>query len=806
MKSVYSYQFPFAKYPAVRIAVLMIGGIILSNYFDGHGKLWPVLLALILCIFLIGNYLTEKSNSTLFYCLATGCYILMLFFFGASWHAVNSKNDEPFSKQLLDTLIWEDLTFSGELQKIQQTSTGKYQLDTLIDSTFSPDSILFYEKYKLRVILSANDSALAKQIKLGSRLVFLATLYPVEDKRNPNEFDYKKYLASQNIYNQAGIDSIISIKPSRKWLSWNLFRQSTNDIIDQNFSTKTAPLAKALLIGYKNELSRDDKIAFSRVGLSHIMAVSGLHVGFLLTPLWLLIPYFWTYKYGRQAGLLILVLLLFYYAGLTGFSASVTRASLTGGLIMYGRLFNKMKDSINLTALSAIIILLVEPSQVFEIGFQLSFGAVYIILLTLPTINAMLPPRVRYAWYGGFVSIILVSITVQAGLFPLLSYYFREFSVIGPLANALVVPFLGIILPYALGILVITAFFSAAGYYLNFPNEYFLEGLSVFVTTVSGWDASWIQTQSAGAFLFAIWITAILLISSLKIPKIRWKLLIVFLSLICLHQFSAIVTNLKTPNLEITIMDVGQGDAAVIKTPAGKHFLIDVGRWTPTFNSGRYTILPHLKAEGIHKLDAVFLSHPHADHIGGILDLIEEIPIDTIYNSGYPYESILYKNYLISAAEKDIPVKSLSAGSILNIDSSIRIFIYGPDKSISGSDPNEHSLVLEIVYGTTEFLFMGDAGEKQEKRLLNNYTYLLNTDFLKVGHHGSKTSSSLNFLSTVSPEYSVISLAKNNKFRHPDNNVIKRLHSSKSTIYFTSFDGALIFTSDGNKIRQINWK
>ena len=806
MRDLHPYQFPFARYPAVRLALLMIGGILLAKYFDFKSYLWIAALAVMLLSFLFTQYLSGRSARIVFYYISLTSYLLALLLFGACRYALSTKSSEPFSKHYLDTLVWEKVLFEGNLHQIRKSGTGKYQLDVSIHSTISQDSLLLSEEFNLRAVLSAEDSAIAKQLKLGDELSFLATIYPVEGKRNPHEFDYKKYLAGQDIYVQAGIDSVLSIQPDDGSLSWNSLRQAMIDIIDQNFSTRTAPLAKALLIGYKNELSRDEKIAFSRVGLSHIMAVSGLHVGFLLTPFWLIIPFFWTYKYGRQAGLLMLIVLLFCYAGLTGFSASVVRASITGGFIMYARLFNKMRDSINLTALAAIIIILIDPSEIFEIGFQLSFGAVYIILLTLPVINGLLPTRIRYSWYGGLVSIILVSITVQSGLFPLLSYYFGEFSVIGPLANAAVVPFLGFILPYSLLTLAIASFFPVTGYYLNLPNEYFLDGLNLFVATVSTWDGSWIQTPSTGVFLFLIWATAIFLLASAHIPKIRWKLLIALLLMTCIQQLSVAVKSLKAPDLEVTVLDVGQGDAVLIKTPAGKHMLIDAGRWTPNYNSGRYTILPHLKAEGIQKLDAVFLSHPHADHIGGILDLMEGVLIDTIYNSGFQYDSKLYKNYLASASNKGIPVKPLSSGTIINIDPSLRLFVYGPDNGERGSDPNEHSLILELIYGSTEFLFMGDAGEEQELRLLENFGELLDTDFLKVGHHGSRTSSSMRFLSTATPAISVVSLDKNNKFRHPHKEAIARLHASQTSLHFTSLEGALIFSSDGNKIRQIYWK
>lgn len=800
------YQFPFARYPAVRILLIMILGIVSAYRLQLALHVWVISLIVVVALFIYFNYRSDRSLHLKFYFRAQTMYLISIFLFGAAWYSLTISKAESLSRALLETYTWEEVEFKGELRQIRRSATGTYQLDLQIAETILLDSLPLSESYTIRALLSSEKAVPAGHMKLGDQIRFRATIYPLEGKKNPREFDYKQYLSTLGIHHQAGIDTILSITPTTRKLRWSRLRQWMLDRINHNFDTQTAPLAKALLIGYKQELTQDDKVAFSRVGLSHIMAVSGLHVGFLLAPFWFLIPYFWTWKYGRQVGLLLLILLLITYAGLTGFSASVTRASITGGFIMYAKLFNKVRDTINLTAVAAILILLINPGELLEIGFQLSFGAVYIILLTMPVASLAIPNRIRYTWFGKLIMIVVVSFFVQAGLYPILSFYFGEFSLIGPLANAVVVPFLGVIMPYALLMVLVGSIFPEAAFYLNIPVQYFLKGLQAFVSETSAWEGSWIQTTSPEPILFAIWITGLFLFASLQIPRMRWRFLIILLGLITIQQAAMLMQKLRPASLVITVFDVGQGDAVLIKTPGNKHLLIDAGRWTPGYNSGKYVLMPHLKAEGITKLDAVFLSHPHADHIGGILELINSVPIDTIYNSGYSYSSNLYKNYLIQAAEKEIPVSSLVEGTSLRLDPSMRIFIYGPSKSPTGSDPNEHSLILELHYGSTEFLFMGDAGAEQEARLLKNYGNLLNTNFLKVGHHGSKTSSSIPFLKVTTPDHAVVSLAKSNKFRHPHREALARLYTTKSDIHFTSLEGALMFTSDGKAIRKVDWK
>ena len=805
MSTKHEYRFPFAKYPAIRFGLLLIAGIILSKLIHLNTYYWGGLFTFIIGVWFIAEYFTRRNWPIFSTSIATYCYLAGIICFGALWHSMLKKDTAP-SAQLFSAYRWEPIEVQGTVQNINQTSTGKYQLDVVANSTIIEDSLQWLEEYTLRAVYDPAEKPLPKNIALGTRIHFQATVYPLEGKSNPHDFDYKNYLASQGIYTQVGITSILDIQLNDNMLSWNWWRQHALKLIEHNFSKETIAVAKALLLGYKNDLQHDDKIAFSRVGLSHIMAVSGLHVGFIIAPFWIIIPFFWSFRWGKQTGLFLLIALLVIYAGLTGFSASVTRASITGGLLAYGKLFHKSRDSKNLTAVAAIIILLVNPNELFEIGFQLSFAAVYIIFLVLPVIQNALPNKIQHRWYGNLVMIVIVSLVVQLGLYPLLSYYFGEFSLIGPLANALIVPWLGMMVPYAIFLLLVSTVWPGAGFVMNAPCRLFLEFLQWFVTTAASWHWSWMQTQVTGVFIFLIWIAAIFYISSLSIPKIRWKMLILFLAIFCCQQASKLYQNLQPSPLKIILFDVGQGDAAYIRTPNGKHLLIDAGRWTPTYNSARYVIIPHLEALGVQKLDAVFLSHPHADHIGGIIELLNKIEIGMIYNAGFAYDSELYKNYIKLAKKRGIPVEVLAAGNSVPIDHSMRLFVYGPGKNNHHSDPNEHSLVMELIYGKTEFLFTGDAGSAQEQLFLRNFQSMVDTDFLKVGHHGSRTSSSSPFLNTATPDYAAVSLALSNKFKHPHAKAIDRLRESKSELLFTSLDGALQFESDGEIIQRIKWR
>lgn len=794
------FGYRMAKYPAIRIALLLIIGIILASRFSLTTPFGLVFVISTFAVYLLFEIYSDKKLNPTTRNIGILFYLLFIIAIGFFRMQVTLDKEMSLAEKMINIHPWQEVEITGQIEDVIVNDKGKVRLNLNTQGVEIHGIGKTKTNFKTRVLWD-----LSRKVNLGDNLTLKGTIIPISEQRNPHSFDYEKYLARLNIHTQIKAEKVLEKSSDISIISWLGLRKEILKLIDNNFDSESAPIAKALLLGYKNELETETKTAFARSGLSHIMAVSGLHVGLIVAPFWFIIPYFWTRRYGEHLGLVLLIIVLFFYAGITGFSPSVMRASLMAVALAYGRLFSKAGESINLMGVAAIIILLINPAQLFDISFQLSFAAVLVILLLMPIMQRTLPYVLRIKWYGAPIMVMIISLVVQFGLYPFQVYYFGEVSVISPIANALFVPFLGVIVPLALLAVLIAVFSPTLAVILNFPANLFLKGLNSFVLYVGTLNWAWVKASMPSFLLFFFWMSMVFTISAWNKHSIRWKWVIVTLFSIVLLQLEGIYNTIKPANLEITIFDVGQGDANLIRTPNDKYILIDTGVWSMSSNSGEQILLPYFNNIGVDKLDAVILTHPHADHIGGIETLIENMEIDVIYDSGYEYDSSLYHNYLKKAEEHNIPVEIVSEGMVLDLDPALFFMVLGPDTEEHSSDPNQHSIIINMVHGNNRFLFTGDAGRPQENVLIKQYGELLDVDFLKVGHHGSRTSSDSLFLEYVSPKIATISLGYQNKFKHPHKEAIRRLQNTNADIYFTSRDKGLVFISDGENIIRKKW-
>jgi competence protein ComEC len=275
------------------------------------------------------------------------------------------------------------------------------------------------------------------------------------------------------------------------------------------------------------------------------------------------------------------------------------------------------------------------------------------------------------------------------------------------------------------------------------------------------------------------------------------RLLIVLLLFVCIFIWVGVWQ--KSDVLEVIFFDVGQGDAILILFPYGGNMLIDGGEKI----QGERVILPYLRKKGIRKIDTVVLTHAHSDHVGGLIPVLKTLPVGLVVESGLPHTTGLYMEFLELIDEKKIPYKMVHRGQELTGFSGVKIEFLNPPHPFledGGSDVNNNSVVIKLNYGGVQFLFCADI-EKEAERELLNYGSKLRSLIIKVPHHGSKTSSSWEFIKEVNPEAAIISAGRGNRFGHPDSMTLMKYKRVGSEIYRTDVNGAIIISTDGRKYK-----
>lgn len=787
--------FPFGRLPLLRIVLVLALGIVLGFYLAYPSVFLFAIGSFLILNGVLSHFLVGLPQKTLF---KNSMYHLVILGIGGFSSAMHVNETTNKLSELGDLAGLRAQVFA----KVADKKTTDYGFRLLLDV----DSLRFSES---RMILAPHRSlayvdSVPSNLKPYAQIEMSGALIKAPQKRWGQDFDYGFYLESQGIWSRWSVDSLRIVgRHNPKGIA--VLRNSLEARIDTLFPTHSA-VVKALILGEKNELRPQIQREFQRSGLSHLMAVSGLHVGILLAPIMLLLP--WArLQTGRSAALLVLTAgLLFFYAWLLGFPPSVVRASLMAVLFLLGSLFALAAHPVNILSAAALVILLFDPRALFNIGFQLSFGAVLAIILFLTPIQMRLYERFGAGWKTKLATLVLLTVIIQLALSPLLVFSFGEISVIAPLANLpAVFTATGLVWSVVASLLLSGIWFEAAQI-LTFASHYlaeFLQTQAHFFSSVDYASLAWTNPDWKWMLLLFCLLATTL---SLKRPGLRRTLIgvqVLLLATISTQNLFAIFHETADPfDLEVLVFDVGQGDATLITTPNQKHILVDSGPAFEDYTAFEHIILPYLKKHSIYELDALILSHPHHDHHGGtpavlknvnVKELIEARPAQAEKNGSFEAK------YRHLASERGTHIRFVKAGDDLDIDSALWISVLSPAEGLmESSHINDDSIVLRIQYGKTVLLLTGDAELEAEHFMLEHVKGWLDADFLKAGHHGSRTSSSAVFLDEVSPRWISVSNGWRNRYQHPHPETVASFQSRDAELFFTALEGSLRFTFTPN--------
>ena len=647
---------------------------------------------------------------------------------------------------------------------------------TVNSYSINGDKLTIYLKVKEIIIVNYYFKSLNEKtyfednLKLGDLISVAGELEEPERNRVFNGFDYKKYLYNKHIFYLMNANNISIMEKNSGLLFY--FKNLVMDRI--NSISKSKGYIMTFILGDKSFIDNEVKESYQDNGISHLFAVSGMHISLFAG---IMLFFLKRVSYNNYFNYGMVCLFLLFYLFLAGFPASLLRASVMFILFSINKVFNLKISNLNILFMVIITILFIDPFYLFDIGFQFS----YLISGTLIMMRwkiGVIKSKLKRSFY---VSVVCFLVS-----FPICIYNFYGTNFMSVLFNLFYIPFVSIIVfPLSL-ITFVFPFLDSVLYYSIFV----MERISLFISSINFGYIIFPKVNFGVYFIYYI-------VIFLSFWKIEFVLL--FLVMLLIHKGYIYFDS----NLYVYYLDVGQGDSALIRLPNNSgNIVIDTGgkisyemeKWRE--KRSKYSIvksstIPFLKSFGIKKLDYFILSHGDYDHMGEAINLVENFKVEkVIFNCGL-YNDL--ENELIEVLDKK-KIKYYSCIKELNIDNNKFHFLQTKEYD----NENENSNVIYTELNGYKFMFMGDARVEKEKDILDKYN-ISNVDVLKVGHHGSKTSSSKSFINEINPKNSIISVGKNNRYGHPNKEVLNNLKGSK--IYRTDQDGSIMFNIKNNKLK-----
>jgi competence protein ComEC len=812
--------------PIISLTLAYLAGLLL-----GHGFLffpYSIAILTITGIALLGIFawLDRRSVRRLFFIVVPCLAGMVLYIHSAAW--------SPADHYL--RLFAADQTRSAATGKIvspldRDPDRTSFTMDIQeIDGT--PTS------GKMRVSIRGGQTMLG----YGDLVRVSGQMYQPRGFDNPGGFDYPAYLAQSGIFRTVSVKDagqVRVISPGK-----GIFRtiQDWRERIRQSFLASTegsgSAILQAMVLGEEGGLTDDIRDQFMAAGVTHIISISGSHLGLVALLCfgfirWLLyvLPERLYHRLTihvdpKKIAAWATILPVTFYALLAGGQTATLRSLVMILAAIAAILLDRENGLLHSLAAAALAILIASPQAVLDVSFQLSYISVLVIgsVVTLWTELGFRAekvfPRIRNS--AGLLIIISLSTSLATG--PLVAHYFNQFSLAGVLSNMIVVPFAGMVV-VPLGLL--SGILSLFTHQLPLPalNQFVSD---VFISTVSFFSrlpfaefhppspgVLWLIGYAVFFLSFFGVLRSTLLSrfqpfeSSSRIPRLHVVMMMFSGTLLMIPFALSFGPKQKTT---VIFPDVGQGDCALIELSSGRNILIDGGgTYDDRFDTGRRALAPFLWNRGVRKLDLVILSHPHPDHMNGLKFILKKFDVSETWSHGQDTDLPGYEDFRQVIADKRINHRIVSADDTPSLlgDTELRLLHPAPgfrscDRKAYAAE-NSRSLVVKIKSEGWVFLFSGDIGTEAENDILRREQDL-KCDLLKVPHHGSKSSSSEAFVSQTKPAIAVVTVGRGNRYHHPSEDIIARYENAGARVYRTDTGGAVMVNVEREKLEAVQWR
>lgn len=775
------------------IVIAWIIGIILGLYLQISIASFVLFISLILLIFIIFEkkilkFIKSKKIKAYYSVLNVHIKILIFLVILIVAFAQIKYYEGIFENKYKNIKEDDEISIIGTIVSDPQEKEYKTKYILKID-TINSD-----KKYKnTKVILYTKKEK--ETLKYGDKIELVGNFKLAQERRNPEGFDYRFYLKTKKIYGIVTTKNTKKLKENNANIISMIANKTANVIKNQSkklLKNKEACLLIGLLIGDTDEIDEETKEDFRNSNLTHMLAVSGLHVSYVLLGVNYIIT---KVKIHKKLSKIIVMLLILFFILVTGATPSVLRAGTMTIYLIIGGIFYRRISVFSSLNLSLLVIIIMNPYCLFDVGLQLSYAGTIGIVYLYPIIKEKIYNKANS---------ILITISANIVIIPIMLYNFNTISLTFFISNLLAGPIIGIIIILGFSIIIISLiFFPIANIFSKILNLLII----LFLNTAKAcanlpFSKIFIITPTL-KFIFLYYCLLVFIIIKERIQiriniKLRNKVIAILIILVIINPIKYF-SNIKQSNLKIYFVDVGQGDSTCIVTPKNKVILIDGGGNSKdeNYDIGKQTLLPYLLDKKINKIDYCIVSHFDSDHCGGLMYILKNLKVKNIIIGKQYEEYENYKEFIKIAKDKKINIRVVEAGEKITIEKNLYIDVLWPinrEKMVIQNAINNNSLVFKLRYINFSMLFTGDIEEIAEKEILDNYkenTELLKSTILKVAHHGSKTSSTKEFINIVKPKYAVIGVGKDNKFGHPSNVTIENLKTINTEIYRTDEMGEI---------------
>jgi competence protein ComEC len=802
--------------PLIPLVIVYLLGLAVGEYLAiPRTVLYPGIIVLIFIS--IGSILRKRPT------LTTVAILILFWLLGIMLINLHLRPHFP-SNHIFHYAGKGKVNLEGLLYRRPIPSPRRTKLHLKVEKIYLTDGLI---KARGNVLISVKEYG--GDLRYGDRIRFIAKLYHPRNFNNPGGFNYQRFLACKEIWvtgyveKDTGIATVARGNGNPFLQLIETWRERIRTLLKKSAPVETRGFMEALILGEREGIPEEVKEEFVVAGVAHIIAISGLHMGIIALVVFLLIK--WSLRRSQTLALtlniqkisaLATIPLLVLYTFIAGARISTIRAAIMIVIYLISILLDRQRNLYNTLAVAALLILLVSPTSLFDVSFQLSFVAVLAILYLVPRFSDLLPkphplvlkkPSPSRAILSHLMAFMFVSLAAMVGTSALVAYHFNRISIVGLLGNLIIVPLAGFV--------VIMGLITSLAALIWLP----LSPLLVTVTSASSYlvlkvvhlfasipyASHYVVTPTP----FEIGLFYLLILHLANTKRITRLLPIsILLLVVIVGDISYWYTQIHlTKVLRITFIDVGQGDSILIEFPRGKRMLVDAGGfYDDSFDVGRNVVAPVLWGKKIATLHYLVLTHPHPDHLNSLKFVASSFRVDEFWENGQEYSSVPYLDLMDIVSRRQIRRTTVHDASSARWINGVKVEVFNPPQpgmmlgGNPGSQTNNRSIVLKITYKNHRFLLTGDIEREAEAQLVHSGKDL-RSDVLKVPHHGSQTSSTRGFLQAVNPSYALFTVGFRNIFNLPSLKVLKRYEGAGCRVSRTDRDGAVMFETDGENIR-----